>query len=104
VNVAFAARDVALPSFVRSEIPELGVRAEGAAPSPALPPSPPTPVSTAWDAAVTTGPDAATADAEPPKKAGCLGCALAETQARNGPLALAAALLGIFVLRRRRAT
>lgn len=84
LNLAFAARDVALPAYVRSEIPELGIKGEGFIPSPAMP------------AAVPFG--------EPEKKKGCLGCAMTERQAPNDALALTATALAIFVVRRRRAT
>ena len=111
MNVAFAARDVALPSFVRSEIPELGIKGEGVAPSPAMPAEKAVPMTTAPTATQNVPPAGSSIPFGEPegsdKKHGCLGCTLSETQERNRPLALLvgfATMLGIFVRRRRRAT
>jgi hypothetical protein len=109
-NTAFAPRDVALPSFVRSEIPELGVKGEGAAPAPAMP-APKNAMTATPTAGATSDPlrDPAPdgGDGASAKKAGCSGCVIAEKQPRNGLLALAATTLGLasmFVRRRRRAS
>jgi len=114
-SAAFAPRDMALPTFVRSEIPELGVKGEGAAPSPAMPAVKnavgPTSTASGPSAADPLGDGGADGGLDTGgKRGGCMGCALQtrlETQPQNEALALAAlgaAFASILVRRRRRAS
>jgi hypothetical protein len=90
LDLAFVARDSAsLPSFVKEEVPEIGVK-----PGVPLPAAP----------AATASPAAPTAPIATPKKGGCAGCATIPASGAAGASAAAVAL-GFAALwaRRRRA-
>ena len=101
LDLAFAVRDAPLASFVRGDITELAVKGEGVPPAPAMPALP--------DAGnFPTAETSTNADAGPPPKAdepsvkkGCMGCATVPVSSGTPALALASAILALFLFRRR---
>ena len=99
-GLAFVPRDVPLASFLRSEIPELNAKAEGAKVSAVLPPgldaSAPSPMAST----TTPAPSSSAAPATAPRREGC-GCDTTPAPVGGG----LAALVGLagLALRRRRA-
>src|SRR5262249_8639537 len=94
-DLAFAPRNEKLAAFVRSEIPELGVKGEGQKVSPVLPNSKAASTTPTSATSVPSGPG------EKSTKRGCLGCA---TTAANADVEGALAMFGLVALvgRRRR--
>ncbi len=102
LDLAFVARDAKLPSFVRSEIPELDVKGEGAPPSPAMPvanAAVPTssPTSTG---SIPAAPGADEGGQPAARKSGCLGCAVTSAQREDLAPALALGMLALATARR----
>lgn len=101
-NTAFAPRgSVQLTSFVKSDVPELGLTGGGAAGAPPTnsPVAAPAPVPAPAPAAAPSG--AAAPSVTPPAAKGCAGCSTPGARASDGAIFAAIGALA-FVLRRRK--
>jgi len=96
LKLASVARDAKLPSFMRSDIGELGIKGEGAPVSPTLPLAIPSAVPTDAPSAVPS----ASAGGDGSKKSGCFGCAVVPEAPSTGAV-LASALAGVALIARR---
>jgi hypothetical protein len=102
-DLAFVPRDVPLGTFLRSEIPELGAKAEGAKVSAVLPPSvdagATSPMMSSAPAPSSSAPS--TSGAQPGTKSGC-GCEVGPRQTGSSGAALALLYCAVGAVRRRR--